>query len=442
MALSIQSKFAVWSALVTTAAVVLFASGTLLNLYHVELEGMDQEMASEAAVVQQRLARDNLALPAGIDFHPSMAYAVFGPDGRLEHLTPRLDPGLARTALLSKEPVTAGEDPSRWRLRAYLGPKTVVIGYNLDEVGEIVHNLLLSYLMSLPLVIVAAALGGRWVARRALQPLRSFARTTETVVADRLDVRLPQPAANDELRQLASAFNVMLSRLQTSFGQTQRFAADASHELRTPLTIMRTEIEQLLRLPAHTPIPEERLMSLQEELSRLDRITEHLLMLAQFDAGQAAGLPREPVNFSALVREAAEDGELLAAAEDITLRSTVADDVWVRGDPLLLRRLLLNVIDNAMHYNERHGAAELSLTRIGETAFLRVRNTGPGIPEAARADLFQRFFRADAARRRGGHGLGLALCREIARSHGGEIWHEETAPGWTDFVIRLPIQGT
>lgn len=440
--LPIQWKFALWSALVTAFAVIVFAIGTLVNLNYEQLEAIDLELQAEAEALGQRPSSTfGDTPPAEIEFHPWMAYAIFEPDGTPSHVSPQLDEAGARLAGKTSTAINHKSPLGHWRMRAMTGNRgqTVIVAYNLAEMHETTAHLLLWYGVSLPLVLIVAALGGRWVAQRALRPVRELAQATTTIRPDRLAVRVPEPPANDELQQLARAFNVMMGRLETSFTQTQRFAADASHELRTPLTIMRNEIEQLLRLTIGTAVSEDRLLSLQMEVSRLDRITEHLLLLARFDAGQMRPTHAE-VDFSSLVTEAAADAELIATAQNVSLRCQVARGIPVASDDLMLRRLVLNLLDNAIRHNDDRGCVECTLTQAEANAILRVKNTGPGIPESARADMFQRFYRADPARSRGGHGLGLALCREIARSHGGEVRYAATQDGWTEFVLNLPAR--
>jgi two-component system, OmpR family, heavy metal sensor histidine kinase CusS len=203
--------------------------------------------------------------------------------------------------------------------------------------------LLLAFGFSLPLVLFVAALGGWWVAGRALQPLHEFTEAAERIGAEHLNRRVEVPATDDEIRRMATVLNAMLGRLEKSFRQAQRFAADASHELRTPLTIMDGEVERLLREPALPAETERRLLSLQEEIARLQRITEQMLLLARFDAGGTGAL-HAPVDFSTAVRVACDDAELLATANGLTIQAEVAPNVTVRGNDGHLRQLLLNLL--------------------------------------------------------------------------------------------------
>lgn len=438
--LSIRWKFGLWSALATAITLCVFAAGTLLNLYHEQIESMDLELNTEARLLASRPpGPPSATAQTAIDFHLWLAYAVFAENERLEYVSPLLPEATARQALTTTGLHTTRDENTSWRIGAFRGERQqiVVLAYDLQEARETVADLLLSYALSLPLVIMAAAFGGAWVARRALAPVRALAEAAENISSERLDRRVPEPGANDEVRRLATVLNAMLARLEKSFLQTQRFAADASHELRTPLTVMRCEVEQLVRSPGLTTKDEAKLLSLQEEIGRLERIIEHLLLLARFDAGNAEPVQAR-VDFSHLVGEACEDAELLAAAAQIAITVEISPALIVSGDELFLRRLVLNLLDNAVRHNQPNGRVDCRLLRAGDTIEFRVRNTGPGIPAAMRISLFQRFFRADPARSGGGHGLGLALSREIARSHHGEVELEAEQPGWTELVVRLP----
>jgi len=287
--------------------------------------------------------------------------------------------------------------------------------------------------------VFVVVIGSWWATGRALRPFSSLAGAIEGIHSDHLERRVPEYPAKDEIQRLASSFNALLARLEKSFAQTKRFAADASHELRTPLTIMRGEIDRVLRQPELAAAMQATLFSLQEEIARLDRITEQLLQLARFDAGQIV-LKRVPVDCSALVAEACDDAELLAAAAAATLSVDIDPHLRVEGDSVHLRRLFLNLLDNACKHNRSEGRVSCSLKKVEEHVVLRIGNTGPGIPAEMRDRVFERFFRADPSRpNTRGHGLGLALCWEIVELHGGHLsLGEATMPDWTEFEVRLP----
>jgi heavy metal sensor kinase len=290
-------------------------------------------------------------------------------------------------------------------------------------------------------VLLVAGLGGWWIAGRALAPVHALTEAAEQVHAAKLDARVPVPAAADEIQRLALVLNEMFARLEGSFTQAQRFAADASHELRTPLTIMRGQVEQMLHTNGLSADQEAGLLSMQEEIHRLGRITEQLLLLARFDAGRV-DLKLEQIDLSSLAREACEDAELLATVHEVNLTKQITPGVLVTGDKGQLRRVLLNLLHNATQYNFPGGSVVCMIEATPEGAVASVANTGPSIPAEQRERIFERFYRADPSRtERGGHGLGLSLCREIARAHGGSIVLKPDAQdGRVVFELTLPIE--
>lgn len=444
--LSIRWKFALWAASLVGVVLALFSVGTYVNLYHEQLEAVDKELEGEhkhlaslphAAAIQQSIGEL-------VRFQPWLAMAIFADDGTLVRRSPEFPEVVARAALTEDRVHTARDAADMsWRLRTLKkGSLTFVLGFSLVEVHEIVRDLLLAYTLCLPLALGVAGIGGWWIAGKALKPLHELTERVSQVNADDLGRRVPVSKAGDDIARLAEQFNEMLSRLENSFRQSQRFAADASHELRTPLTIVHAGIERLLRTPGLSSDQEDKLVSLQEEISRLNRISEDLLLLAKFDSHRALG-PRAPLNFSDLVESVADDAELLATAQGISLTREIAPGLFVNGGEAHLRRLVLNLLDNAIRHNRPAGTAHCRLEVDGSNLRLIVGNTGPGISADARAQLFERFFRSDAARVRGGHGLGLSLCREIAHAHHGSAAALPTIrEDWTEFEVTLPMAGS
>lgn len=305
-----------------------------------------------------------------------------------------------------------------------------------DSLGELLE----AYGFALPVVVIVVAAGSWWIGRRALRPIVAITDAAAAITAARLDSRLAEPAARDEVGQHVLVLNAMFDRLQRSFELATRFTADASHELRTPLSIVRGEIEEELRRGDFTPDQQRFLAGILEQVGRLQQIASNLLLLSRFDNGHVP-LPMLPVDFTQLVREAAEDAELLAASAGIKVSSEVESGIRVGGDALLLKRVLLNLVDNAVRYNRPEGRVALRLRRESGSTIFTLANTGPGIRAESQAELFKRFYRAEGDRNRetGGSGLGLSLCREIVVAHGGAIALEESAADRTTFGLRLPL---
>lgn len=442
--LPIRWKFALWTMALVATALLIFSGGALFNLYNEQIDAVDLEIQADAKHLTQlsNLQTTYEMVEEMTRDQPLLSFALFDKEGRLQKTSKRMPEYLARNALNSPDLCTVRDNAGVRRLGAFRQVSgRFVLAYSLDEVEETFSDILLAFGVSLPVVLIVAALGGWWVAGRALAPVRKLIVATESIDSERLDQRVPVTTTNDELDRLAAVFNAMLDRLEKSFVQTKRFAADASHELRTPLTIMRGEIEQLLREPGITPNHEGKLLSLQEEIDRLDRITESLLLLTQLDTGSIA-LERSTVDLSALVAEACEDAELLGASRQVRVEARIPENIIVLGDSAHLRRILLNLLDNSTKYNVIGGIVTCVLSSHSGQAMFRIGNSGPGIPVNLSSRVFQRFFRADASRagRETSHGLGLSLARDIARAHGGDLNYViPIEPGWTEFILTLPI---
>ncbi|MBV9998476.1 MAG: HAMP domain-containing protein [Verrucomicrobia bacterium] len=285
---------------------------------------------------------------------------------------------------------------------------------------------------------VAAAIA--WASgRRLLAGLSGLADAADGITIGNLDRRIPEAGTADEVARLTQAFNALLERLERSVLNIKRFTADASHEFRMPLTLMKCEVESLLRHAEKGVALEESFERLLLEIHHLDRLCDSLLFLTRADAG-AVRITPEPVDLAALCHELLEDVEALAEPAGIRVENGVPSGIHVRGDPLLTRRLLLNLLDNALKYNYPGGwiRASASNRRTGVT--LRIENSAPQIPAPERGRLFQRFHRTDAARHRetGGVGLGLSICREIVHLHGGRIRLAQSTAEGTCFEVTLP----
>jgi heavy metal sensor kinase len=439
--LPIRTRFALWSGLAMTLALGALAGGTLFTLFWRLVREADQNIATEAGELEGFLPGKR---PEDIrwELDPHMGWTVFDEQGRMLRADSIITEEAARPALEAKGIVSTGSWWHGWRVEGIpAGPnRTFVVGYEIARVHAALADLIVAYTWSLPIVVLVVVAGVWWVTGRALAPFRALAAGIESVQSDRLDRRLEETPARDEIRRLAASFNALLGRLEKSFAQTRRFAADASHELRTPLTIMRGEVDAILRQSQLPPEALSKLSSLQDEIARLDRITEQLLQLVRFDAGQVV-MEAKVIGLSELLAEICEDAELLAEAAGVTFEVKLEPGVWVKGDRLHLRRLMLNLLDNACKYNRPAGCVRCALRLDADDAVLSVANTGPGIPAGLHERIFERFFRADASRpNTRGHGLGLALCWEIVELHGGELALLATSEvGWTEFEIRLPL---
>lgn len=347
-----------------------------------------------------------------------------------------LDTGTAQLATV----VSADE---RFRVLVVKLPKQsrlVMVGTATESTDSAVEKLVLVMLLSGPLVLVAAAVGGWFLAGRALRPVARMSRTAATVNINDLDARVPVPPGNDELTDLAETLNRMLERLKEGVREKRRFVADASHELQTPLAVMRTELDVSLASSDLSPDAVEVLESAREETDRMTRIVRNLLTLARFDEGTLR-LLRAPMDLRDVAEEATDSLGNFARSADVDV-SFEGVHAPVLGDAEYLRMVVVNLLENAIKYSGAGSAAKVSTGTDGDEAWLSVTDTGPGIDPVAAQRVFDRFYRADRSRAKetGGSGLGLALSQEIVDAHHGRIELKSEVGVGSAFTIRLPLR--
>jgi heavy metal sensor kinase len=287
---------------------------------------------------------------------------------------------------------------------------------------------------------VLAVFGGWFAIGLAMQPVRAITREAERISWQERHERLPVPSTGDELEQLSRTLNSMLDRLEDAFQRINRFSADVSHELRTPLTIIRGELESIVRQAPCSPQVLDGVGSSLEEVDRLARIVDHLLVLCRLDIGEDSPA-KELIDLGALASGTADQMRLLFVDKDLTLTLRLSPNVKVLGAQVRLRQVIVNLLDNAIKYSHRGGSIELTVANTENRAYLEVADKGIGISPESLPHLFERFYRTDKARSRGsgGVGLGLSIVRAIAASHGGEVWLESVEGSGTRARFEIPL---
>jgi heavy metal sensor kinase len=355
-----------------------------------------------------------------------------------------------REQVLRGDPVrlTSQLGPERARFRvlavpySYRGATDVlVVARSLVDVDESVRRLRLLLVVAVPVAVAVAGAGGWMLARKALLPVGRMTLKAGVISADRLQERLAVPRPRDELGRLAGTLNDMLDRIERGVQEQQRLVADASHELRTPLAVMRSEIDVWLRAPGLPAQAREALESVGEEVERMSRILDNLLTLARIDEGRL-DLLCAPQRLDELVGDVLDKLRPIAQAKGIALE-VGGEGAEVLADGPRFELVITNLVDNAIKYTGPGGSVRVRLWRDRQEAGISVSDTGPGIREDALPHLFDRFYRADAARSRaaGGSGLGLAICREIVTAHGGRLWAESTVGVGSSFSLAMPLAG-
>jgi heavy metal sensor kinase len=292
------------------------------------------------------------------------------------------------------------------------------------------------------LVLLLASGGGYFLARKSLAPIASMNSQTQRISAENLSARLDVNNSRDELGRLATTINDLLARLENSFKEQQRFIADASHELRTPLAVLRGETEVALGKTRTIDEYQQSLSLIQDEAERLSRIVEDLFILARQPINTRAALNKERVSLNDAIRDCARAAHVLAVRKGVRLKlENDSPSIALNGDEELIRRLILNLLDNAVKYTPAGGEISLALGRQNGSAEIVVRDTGIGIPEVAQPRVFDRFYRVDKARARamGGAGLGLSIAQWIVEAHGGAITLASAPGKGSTFTVVLPV---
>ena len=363
----------------------------------------------------------------------------------LEPLGVHLTPGEVRGYVDDLRPYDIQTEYGRFRFSNSLlspavgGRYLLQVGASLDAMdaalGRHFDLLLWCSLPSLGL----ALLGVWWMARTALAPLSALAAQTRRITIGTLNQRLPTRGTGDQLDEVAGAFNETLGRLEAAVGDMRQFSSALAHELRTPLAALRGEIELAFVRQRSDEAWRTSAVSQIEEIDKLTRLVNQLLMLARAEAGEIP-LVRGAVDLAGLVATVTEQLEPVAHAKHLTLQCDVTPSVTVTGDKGWLERLLLNLLDNAMKYTPPGGDVRVSVAREADEARIDVRDTGIGMSADAVPHIFDRFYRVDPARSPAvdGAGLGLSLAKWIVDRHEGRI-DVRTSPGTgSTFTIWLP----
>jgi heavy metal sensor kinase len=292
-------------------------------------------------------------------------------------------------------------------------------------------------LVGIPIVLLLAAGGGLWLASIGLRPITDMARRAASIPPNGLE-DLGETQRTDELGQLAAAFNGLVARLRAALQAQRQFMADASHELRTPVSIIRATSDVMLTKD-HRDEAEyrEAIAIVGDQSRRLGRLVDDMLVLARADAG---GYPLRPVDLylDEVVADCRRAVDVLATERGVTIRSNGSPDIPFRGDEELLRRLVLNVLQNAVQHTPSGGAVAVDIRQEPEAVRIRVTDEGGGIAADDRERIFDRFVQLDAARKGQGAGLGLPIARWIAEAHRGTLTLEQSSANGTTFCVSLP----
>jgi heavy metal sensor kinase len=303
------------------------------------------------------------------------------------------------------------------------------------------QNGLVILLIAASWVILGLAwVGSGWHAQKVLAPVEVLSNTAQKVSESSLNTRLILDPPYQEFRRLRETFNGMMERLQKVFEAQRRFIADASHEILTPLTVLKGNLEVAFRTGRSEQEYREVLIGNFIEVDRLIALARSLITLAQF-AGANPPLRVNPIALEPIVSELVSNIKVLGEARGINMRLETETVPLVMGDEAQLKRVLINLLSNALRYTNPEGTVSVRLRSAGKEVILSVQDTGQGIAHDHLPHIFERFYRTDRARAKdsGGAGLGLAIVKEIIEAHKGSVKVESEVGKGSVFTIILPV---
>src|SRR6266571_2363414 len=463
---SIRFRMSIWYAGLLTVLLVLFGGFIYFALEKFLERNLNDTLAKDAQTIGESWIRDVNQSPAGYvaaeieeHFAPSIT-------GRFVRVTREADGNILYS---SAAPESGAFDPKQIRPKRFEtsqslreehlpGGKELLVfslpfadrtgsqylietGAPYDQVERVLRGLLLSFGIAFPLIVGVAIGGGYLLMRNALRPMDEIATTAERITSRNLNERLPVVPTGDEVERLSVSLNRMMERLEDAFHHINRFSADASHEIRTPLAIIRGELENAFQLPGLTPELGDPIGSELEEAERLSRIVEQLLEMSRLEAGETL-VDRTRFDFTEMTRSTVDQMRLLAEEKSVQLRFEGIKAIDFEGDPLRLKQVVVNLVDNAIKYTPAGGSVCVSTLPMDGKVVLEVDDTGIGVPQEALSQIFDRFFRVDKARSRqlGSTGLGLAIVKSICAAYNGTITVKSAEGKGAVFRVEIPLE--
>ncbi|GAA1841127.1 HAMP domain-containing sensor histidine kinase [Pseudonocardia ailaonensis] len=444
---SLRARIGILAAAVAAAVVVLVSLAAFLIVRESILQTLDDNLSQRAtAAAQSELAKPELlaSVPTEVFGAGDIRLALVYASGFAQSAE-----GAASAPPLSDEELSVARGESEESFRTAAGYRVVavqagagralVIAQKMDSTQAVLSQLATALPVIGGIGVVLAGFAGVAVARAGLRPVQRLTAATERVTAtgELTPIRV---SGSDELARLTQSFNEMLGGLAASQEQQRRLVADAGHELRTPLTSLRTNLELLAAAekPGAPILPredrEEMLTDVRAQVEELTQLIGDLTELARDDAPNAQRGPVELVD----VVERALERVRRRAGPDVGFDVTLVPWTLV-GEAPALERAVLNLLDNAVKWSPPGGHVRLRMVPIDEwTVVIEVADSGPGIDEADRPHVFDRFYRADTSRTMPGSGLGLAIVRQVAVRHGGAVWADKAPEGGALLSLRLP----
>ena len=448
---SIRTRLTIWYLAVIVVLLLVFSGVAYFILDYNLYQNLDNYLQTRSNELKATLATE--LGPTVIAPQTNELILSFDSNGNLlQEFGPSLDPaginGLVEQALSGQNAFLTTVTANKERVKLYAtsfrlpfnNQIVLVVGQLTTGITGVLETFRYVLLIAIVSVIVLAGIGGLFLASRVLKPVEQITRTAQKIEESDLSQRIVVKN-DDELGRLATTINEMIGRLEEAFNRQRQFTADASHELRTPLAIMQAEATLALSKERTEADYRKSLETISQESTYMSSVIGKLLFLARSDAGKEQ-LNFEDVNLKDLITGLSTNIEALAADKGIKFTVDAKENLIVNGDKVKLRQLFINILENAVRYTPADGNISVSLVRKDDSALATISDTGIGIPPEHLPHIFERFYRVDKARSRadGGVGLGMAIAKYIADSHGGKIEVESRLGTGTTFSVYIPLK--
>jgi heavy metal sensor kinase len=448
MRLSIRQRLTAWYAAALLLGLIVFGFTMWISLRQRLVAGVDARLAQrlqglnaalepdirDRARLQRELSEFSREVPdfSLVQLRDSSG-AVLSPDPDQPVLRPPSGRAAPYTETVSGRQLRVATS----RLETAGSVFEAQVAMPLDDILGMLRDFRELLLFLIPAVLIVSCLGGYWLSSRALRPVDEITTVARSIGVQNLSQRIAVPQTGDEIERMARTWNDVLERLEISVRRIRQFTSDASHELRTPLALIRATAELALRRDREPEGYRSSLRQIEQDAGRMTELTESLLTLARADS-DALEMTMQPADLNELAQSVVKQSCAAAADAGVDLRADMPDHpVEASADPSGLRRVLLILIDNALKHTPPGGAVTVSVSNQGRLAALSVQDTGEGIPAEALPHIFERFYRADAARGSSGFGLGLSIAQAIAQAHGTAIEVASTPGAGSRFWISL-----
>ncbi len=456
--MSLRFRLTLWSTLTLAVVFAIFGTLAFFSVRYFLYKSIDDNLERKTtAILLYAQARQTIQLTHSSTTNQidTVFYTIFDTQGNQQYSDrtlpvnePLIHEALTGNTTMSTEKLLDGTQVRVWRRPIYF-PGGQLVGVlqaatPLEIPDQILNELAFVFAASAVVLMIVAAAGSHLLTGRALRAVDKVTQKAHQIeLSQDLSQRIPEPGTDDEVGHLVSTFNQMLARLQAAFEAQRRFVADSSHELRTPLTVIKSNLHLMRR----TTDPQERaelIETTEAETSRLNRMVNNLLYIAQLQAGHDLKPVLRTVELDSLLLDLFARARSMAAFKNQKVALVHEDIAATRGDRDNLQHLLLNLADNAIKYTPEGGTISLGLWTDDGWARIEVTDNGPGIPETDREAVFERFFRTPEARQteRNGSGLGLAIVKSIAEAHGGRVEVFSRVGTGSTFRVWLPLIGS